>query len=283
MLGLLLVLGLTSCQKGPMATKTLEVDAILPLSGPLSPAGKAFAEGLQEGLEIFSSDTTRIKLFLLDNGSRSDSTARLLLQRRHSIVVAGIGTAAIDLPPRSQGISLWIGQEGEPPAGWTSLPALPAQQADSLLAWCRTAPRPLAILFGATAQWAPLVQERLEPKLDSLILIPHDGGELIWNREATRLLVSKPASVLLWHGPDQARSLLAREDLDSLWKSAKVLGPDGSGSAQVWGPNWEPSPEPGKHELQEWKNLGKQAARRLGPNSGSFLPAIPLSIRVPSP
>lgn len=279
MLGLLLALGLASCQKEAHLFEEVGVDAILPLSGPLSPAGKAFAEGLREGLQASASDSVRFVLKLLDNGSRADSTYGLLLQPRQAFLVAGIGAAATDLPPRRLGTSLWVGQEGEPPQGWRSL-AVPARvQADSLLAWCRTAPKPLAIVFGATAQWAPLVQELLEPRLDSLVLIPHDGGETTWNREATRLLVTRPASVLLWHGPDQARSLLARQDLDSLLATAKVLGPEGSGSPQVWGPVWEPSHTPADREIAGWRRLGADAAKRLVQRDGNVLPALPLTIR----
>lgn len=278
MLGLLLALGLTSCQKDARAPRTIGVDAILPLSGPLSPAGKAFADGLRKGL-AGSTDSVRYVLTLLDNASSADSAARLLLQPRQSLLVAGIGASATELPPRTGGFSLWVGQEGEPPPGWTSFSALAQEQADSLLAWCRNAPRPLAIVFAATAQWAPLVQERLEPKLDSLVLIPHDGGETTWNREATRLLVVRPASILLWHGVDQARSLLARQDLDSLLATAKVLGPEGSGSAHGWAPVWEPSQAPDSLEIARWAHLGTLAASRLMNVAGKPLPAVPLVVQ----
>jgi hypothetical protein len=132
-----------------------------------------------------------------------------------------------------------------------------------LLAWCKAAPRPLAIVFAATAQWAPLVQEQLAPGLDSVTLIPHDGGETQWNREATRLIVVKPASILLWHGLDQARSLLARPDMDSLRLQARMLGPNGSGTKESWGPVWEPSSQPDAAELAFWQEMGRQAAQRL--------------------
>lgn len=279
MLGLLLALGLASCQKETHPPRQVGVDAILPLSGPLSPAGKAFAEGLREGLQPGPSDSVRMVLNLLDNASSADSARQLLLMPRQSVVLAGIGAAATELPPRKGGLSLWVGQEGEPPQGWSSLAASNQAQADSLLAWCRRAPKPLAIVFGATAQWAPLVQELLEPRLDSLILIPHDGGETTWNREATRLLVTRPASVLLWHGLDQARSLMARQDLDSLLTTVKVLGPDGSGTRQVWGPVWEPSQIPAEQELAGWKRFGAYAAKRLVSRGDGLLPALPLTIR----
>jgi len=263
MLVLLTLLGLLACQKDPLPPRAVKVEAVLPLSGSLSQAGKAFAKGLEGALRDGVPDSVTISLSLLDNASTNDSATQLLLAPRSPYLVAGLGYAVAELPARTGGFALWVGQEAEAPAGWTSFPAPLRSQADSLLAWCRKAPKPLAIVFGATSQWAPLVQEHLAPRLDSVTLIPHDGGEIRWNREATRLITLKPASILLWHGLEQARSLLARPDLDTVLSRARLLGPRGSTTREAWEPVWEPAPAPDSLELARWQRMGAQAGTRL--------------------
>lgn len=262
MVGLWMLLGLGACQKEATPVREIRVDAVLPLTGNLALAGQAFAKGFAE-LGNQATDSTKITVTLLDNASQADSTRALLATGRSAYLVAGLGYATIELEPRQEGFALWVGQEPQAPAGWTPLSATIQAQSQMLLAWCKAAPRPLAIVFGATGQWAPLVQEHLALALDSVHLIPHDGGETQWNREATRLLVVKPASVVLWHGLEQARSLLARPDLDSVWRQAKVLGPVGAGASQSWGPLWEPSATPNPAELAFWQEAGRQAAVRM--------------------
>jgi hypothetical protein len=286
--GLWMLLALGACHKEAVpVVRQVAAEAVLPLSGPLAAAGNAFAQGLRQGLTESVGDSVRIGLSLLDNASGADSAAALLAAPRAGLLVAGLGGAADGLPPRTSGFSLLVGQDAQAPAGWTSIGCDARTQADSLLRWCRSAPKPLAIVFPASGRWAPLVQELLAPRLDSVALVPHDDGETTWNREATRLQSLQPRSVLLWHGLEQARSLLARPDLVDLFARARVLGPEGAGTKETWGPVWEPSPAPDSLELGRWQAMGRQAAARL--RQAATAPSapqscIPLAVRAaPAP
>jgi hypothetical protein len=269
----LLATALLACRKEPIHVRTMEVEAVLPLTGALSPDGLAFRDGLQEGLSssFECDDSLQARLKILDNASSPDSSAALLAHLDSGTVcaVAGIGFAVEGLAAPQGALGLWAGTGDLPDSSWRRVTPAPQAVARGLLPWCRRAPKPLAILFPASAAWAPMVQEHLAAMVgtDSVILVPHDVGESQWAREAARLLERSPKAALLWDTPEEARSLLARPDLQELWRKIPVLGPQGSGTPSAWALAWEPSPAPEEYERKRWRELGA----RLGRSIAAFL------------
>jgi len=269
----LLATALLACHKEPIHVRTLEVEAVLPLTGALSPDGLSFRDGLQEGLSssFECDDSLQARLKILDNASSPDSSAALLahLDSGVACAVAGIGFAVEGVAAPEHVRGLWVGTGDLSDTSWRRVTPAPEAIAKSLLLWCRRAPKPLAILFPASAAWAPMVQEHLAAMVgtDSVLLIPHDAGESQWSRETARLLERAPHSALLWDSPEEARTLLARPDLQGLMAKIAVLGPEGSGVSSVWELAWEPSMPPNEAELKRWKMLGQE----LGQSIAQFL------------
>ncbi len=268
--GAILAVAMLACQKKPAAPpKVVNVEAVLPLTGADSADGRAFREGFERVLtKAFGGhDSLRLNFTVRDNASSPDTSAAIVARTDSSVdcVVAGIGDAVADVPAPRHGLGLWVGAGDIYDTAWKRATPSAEAIAQVFWRWCRQAPRPVAVLFPAAANWAPMVQEHLVDLIgaDSVIVIPHDVGEAGWSREAARLQSRGTRSALLWDSPEEARSLLARPDLQSLWARIPVLGPEGAGTHPMWVLPWEPSPSPEEHEVAQWHALGEEMGAKV--------------------
>lgn len=261
----LLLMGLVACQKDPVPVRTVTVLGVVPQSGMYAQDGQAFAKGLAKGLAASDpKDSLRFELKLQDNASQSDSASTLMASSGHpDWLVAGIGAAAPLCAPPAGVRSLWVGEGERPDSAWLAVFPSARQMAETLAVWCRKAPKPVAVLFPANATWAPAIQEHLVHLQDSLVLVPHDGGETVWMREAARVLRDAPSSLILWQPAWQARTFLARPDLAAVLPRLSILAAEDSGRSQGFGMVWEPSPDPDGAETGRWEALGQELSRRI--------------------
>jgi len=278
----LLLMGLIACQKEPVPVRKVMVSAVVPQSGMYAKDGQAFAKGLANGLlNTDPKDSLRFEWTVRDNASQADSTASLVATvGKPDWLVVGIGSAAAmcAVPPEVRGI--WVGEGDHPDSAWYPVFPSARHMAEALAVWCRKSPKPVAILFPATATWAPAIQEHLVHLQDSLLLIPHDGGETVWMREMARVLRDNPPSLILWQPAWQARTFLDRPDIAPILPKLKILAPEGAGLASGFGMVWEPTPEPDSSEVRRWELLGLELSRRIRAASRQ-VPGAPVSFEVP--